>query len=354
MNFPARMTNLQGRRVALARPGAVLTGLGVLVTGALVVTAVAELWSDDSDYAGPPVPSGAVTTASAPDEPPASGPSPQPSTTVADLPTGPLDTRLLNADTGLCLDIRDGRAVLGAEVTMDACDTSVTQQWSYEDDGLLRSSAAANLCLNSHDLDGMAELNVCTPSSAADAADVRYDMTIQGNVIPRWNDQLAVVPTSSDVGAAVVVKVRDGSEAQRWTMDNVAAGSSGMRPPAAAEGSAPNTKEVNASPQAGRDSIPSSGNGVGNGAENGVGNGVGNGVENGVGNGLGSRGDLPRPSPTATSGKQAQSEAEVRLANDGETWARSREERVMTGLRLRPASAVTTFAGAEQASPAAE
>ncbi|MFI9587491.1 RICIN domain-containing protein [Streptomyces sp. NPDC052236] len=378
MNLPARMTNIQGRRVALARPGVVLTGLGVLVTGALVVTAVSELWSDDADYAGPPVPSGAVTATTAPPAPGSLAPSeasPEPSATSAALPTGPLDARMRNADSGLCLDIRDGRAVLGAEVMMDSCDTSVTQQWSYEDDGLLRSSAAADLCLNSHDLDGMAELNECTPSSAADGADVRYDMTIQGNVIPRWNDKLALVPTSSDVGSAVVVKVRDGSEAQRWAMDNVAAVSSGDRPPAA-EGTAPNTKEVNASPQAGRDSDPSTGKpvGIGNGAGNGAGNGIGNGVGNGIGQGVGNEGtsDVPRPAPTVGNGAQAVAEAETEAeavavpvpveaeaeaGPSGEaaaSWGHWREERVMTNLRLRPASMVTAaFPRAEEARPAA-
>ncbi|MFF3453935.1 RICIN domain-containing protein [Streptomyces sp. NPDC002730] len=247
-----RMT-FPGRHLLLARPKVVLTGLGLLVAGALVVTAVSALWSNDSDYAGPSVPSGSVTT----DTPPAagsqvpSGHSPQPSTTSAGLPAGPLNTRLRNADAGLCLDIRDRRAAPGAEAVMAVCSTTVTQTWVYEDDGLLRSSAAPDLCLNSHEMDGVAVLSVCTAASAANAADVRYDLTIQGNVIPRWNDGLALVPISPDPATTVVVKVRDGSAAQRWVTDNVAAGTPKVRP--SADVGSPFTKDVNTSPQTGED-----------------------------------------------------------------------------------------------------
>ncbi|MEW2085027.1 ricin-type beta-trefoil lectin domain protein [Streptomyces sp. NPDC005283] len=245
-----RMT-FPGRHLMLARPKVVLTGLGLLVTGALVVTAVSALWSEDSDYAGPSVPSGSVTDTA----PPASGSqvpsgrSPQPSTTSAGLPAGLLTTRLRNADAGLCLDIRDRRAVRGAEAVMAVCSSTVTQTWAYEDDGLLRSFAAPDLCLNSHELDGVAVLDACAAASAANAADVRYDLTIQGNVIPRWNDGLALVPVSPDPATTVVVKVRDGSAAQRWVTDNVAADTRRIRP--SADVGSPSTKEVNASPQTG-------------------------------------------------------------------------------------------------------
>ncbi|NUK46321.1 ricin-type beta-trefoil lectin domain protein, partial [Streptomyces lunaelactis] len=245
-----RMT-FPGRHMMVARPGAVLTGLGLLVTGALVVTAVSELWSNDSDYAGPSVPSGAVTTATppAPGSQVPSGTSPEPSTTSAALPAGPLFTRLRNVDADLCLDIDDRTAVPGAEASMAVCSASVTQKWVYEDDGLLRSSAAPDLCLNSHAIDGVAVLGVCLAASAVSASDVRYDLTIQGNVIPRWNDGLALVPTSADPGTSVVVKVRDGSAAQRWVTDNVAGGALRVRP--SADVGSPSTKEVNTLPRHG-------------------------------------------------------------------------------------------------------
>ncbi|MGW3625446.1 RICIN domain-containing protein [Streptomyces sp. NPDC000880] len=245
----------QGRSLSLSERGrgAVITGLGI-VTGLLVVAAVVtELWPDDDSHAGPAVPSGSVSAIPAPGSQLPSSPVPQPSqpsTTSAALPTGgPLNTRLRNVDAALCLDIRDRRAQLGAEATMAPCSSSVTQQWAYENDGLLRSAAAPELCLNSHELDGVVVLGECVDPSAGNAADVRYDLTIRGDVIPRWNEGLAVVPTAAEAGATVVVKVRDGSEAQRWATGTVAFGS--PRILTADSGTLP-AEVVNTSPSGGK------------------------------------------------------------------------------------------------------
>ncbi|WP_251017714.1 RICIN domain-containing protein [Streptomyces sp. ISL-1] len=246
----------QGRPLSLSHRGrgAVVTGLGV-VTGLLVVAAVVtELWPEDDSHAGPAIPSGSVSAVPAPGSQLPSSPAPQPSTTSAALPTGPLSTRLRNVDSALCLDILDRMAQLGAEATMAPCSSSVTQQWVYENDGLLRSAAAPELCLNSHELDGVMVLALCADPAAANAADVRYDLTIQGDVIPRWNDGLAVVPTAAQTGATVVVKVRDGSLAQRWATDNVAVGSPRTRQ--SADSGNPPAEEVNTSPSDGKPAPP--------------------------------------------------------------------------------------------------
>lgn len=246
-----RMSDIRG-----VRPSALLTGAGLVVTGLLIVTAVASLWSGDgvggNEHAGSGVPSGAVSD-TAPGPGPGAGagtqgsssPAPQPPAGSAALPTGPLNTRLRNADSGLCLDIRDGKPATGAEATMAACSSAGTQKWVYEQDGLLRSSAAPELCLSSHEIDGVVVLGDCTGGAAPNAGDVRYDLTIQGNVIPRWNEGLAVEPASADRGTTVVVKVRDGSTAQRWAIDSVAAAPR-IQPDGAA--GSPSTKKVNIPP----------------------------------------------------------------------------------------------------------
>ncbi|MEU4499266.1 RICIN domain-containing protein [Streptomyces sp. NPDC023998] len=254
INFPGRPFQSRGPSLPQRGRGAVITGLGI-VTGLLVVaTVVIALWPDDGSHAGPVAPSGSVTAMPGPGSRAPSSPGPEPSTTTAGLPTGPLSTRLRNVATGLCLDIRDRRAQLGAEVAMADCSTSVTQEWVYENDGLLRSAAAVDLCLNSHALDGVTVLGPCTDSSAVNASDVRYDLTIQGDVIPRWNDDLAVVPASAEIGSRVVVKVRDGSMAQRWATDNVASVFPKIRP--SADTGRPATKEVNVMPTSAVSSRP--------------------------------------------------------------------------------------------------
>ncbi|MFI6283243.1 RICIN domain-containing protein [Streptomyces sp. NPDC051018] len=233
-------TAVRGRRLSHRGRAAVVTGLGV-VTGLLVVaTVVTELWADDGAGSASPSPS-----ASSSSEPGAGGsgePTPRPTATSADHPGGAFSTHLRNSEAGLCLDVRDRRAEEGAEAVMAACTDTLTEEWTYDDDGLLHSAAAPELCLNSHQLDGILHLRPCTEATA-DATDVRYDLTVQGTLIPRWNDRLAVVPSSAGSGAPAVVKVRDGSREQRWETDNVAVGPK-LRPSANAT-----TKEVTDSPR---------------------------------------------------------------------------------------------------------
>ncbi|MDH2394043.1 RICIN domain-containing protein, partial [Streptomyces sp. HNM0663] len=236
-----------GARGGLRRPGSggLLsgTGAGAVATGVLfavvcaVVAGLLVRGGPDEDVdgggggqAGPAGPSGQVTGSATPapggqrqPRPSPSAPEPsQPSsgTSAAAHPRGPLQTRLRNAGTGLCLDVHGRTARSGVEAAMAHCTSTATQRWLYEDDGLLRSFAAPGLCLRSHELDGVARLGGCSGASADDAEDVRYDLTIQGLIVPRWNEALALVPASDDVGTNVVIRIRDGSVEQRWFADS--------------------------------------------------------------------------------------------------------------------------------------
>ncbi|UYQ61970.1 ricin-type beta-trefoil lectin domain protein [Streptomyces peucetius] len=250
---------LRGRRMAAVgvAPGALAVGAAVAVTGLLVITLASALWPEDDDHAGRVVPSGAVTGTA----PPASGagtpaPSPSapaPSATSANVPAGPLTTRLRNVEAGLCLDLADPEPAAGSEVTLAACSSAPGQQWVYETDGRLRSSAAPTLCLNSHELDGIVVLDGCTIRSAPDAVDVRYDLTIQGQVIPRWDDRLALVPVSPGPGTSVVVKIRDESPAQVWQTDTAPRG---PQQQSGAHGTEPYAEEVNVPPAGADDCVP--------------------------------------------------------------------------------------------------
>ncbi|MFH8388802.1 RICIN domain-containing protein [Streptomyces sp. NPDC018036] len=131
-------------------------------------------------------------------------------------PAAGVPTRLRNADAGLCLDVRDSRAVEGAEATLDACSSARTQEWAYERDGLLRSVAAPALCLDARADDGVLLLSRCAQDDAKQRENLRYDFTDEGELLSRGRDGLAVAPASEDSGADIVVKVRDYSEIQRW------------------------------------------------------------------------------------------------------------------------------------------
>lgn len=143
--------------------------------------------------------------------------------TSAGLPTGTEQTRLRNLAADLCLDIRGGKAKSGAEAELAVCSSAWTQQWSYENDGLLRSVADPALCLDSHAEDGVVVLDRCVAKGAAHGADVRYDLTVRGELIPRSRDRLAITSSSTDPDSDIVVKDRDGSDAQRWRTDSSSA-----------------------------------------------------------------------------------------------------------------------------------
>ncbi|WSQ07268.1 RICIN domain-containing protein [Streptomyces sp. NBC_01231] len=192
-----------------------LTGVGLASAGLLATVLVASLWSTD-DGVDPAASTSANGGLGGPDT--GSPSPPTASSGTARLPAAPGRTRLRNAEDDLCLDIT-GEPKKGAGTELAACSTARTQQWSYENDGLLRSVADPDLCLDSHVDAGVVVLGGCVDEKAKRADDVRYDLTVRGEVLPRWDERLAVTFTHDDVGADIVVKVRDDSTEQRWLTD---------------------------------------------------------------------------------------------------------------------------------------
>jgi hypothetical protein len=137
---------------------------------------------------------------------------------AADVPTGAFEGRLRNQDSGLCIGLDGEKAVAGAEAVLVSCTSSVTQQWAYQTDGLLRSVAAPGLCLDSH-LGYSVQLAACAGQARPETKNVRYDFTLQGAIIPRWNQDLALTPASPSTGAGLVVKPRTEDGSRRWLAD---------------------------------------------------------------------------------------------------------------------------------------
>ncbi|MFD8818838.1 RICIN domain-containing protein, partial [Streptomyces sp. NPDC059627] len=132
---------------------------------------------------------------------------------------GTLRGRLHNIASGLCIGVVGKKAVKGAETALTECSSVASQQWTYEGDGLLRNAAAPELCLDSH-LGYSVQLAPCTAATASKAGkSVHYDFTLQGALIPRWDQDLALAPAATDGGGALVVKTRASVSAQRWVMD---------------------------------------------------------------------------------------------------------------------------------------
>jgi len=200
------------------------TSVGLASAVVLAVVLGSGLWPKDGSGADPaasssatggraPVPDASPTPPAVSSSPPGTGGN----------PTTARQTRLRNVTADLCLDIRGGKATAGAVTRLASCSTAWTQLWTYEDDGLLRSVANPDLCLDSHADAGVVILGRCAAASAERGDDVRYDLTVRGELLPRWEEGLAVAPASGDPDADVVVKVRDGSAEQRWLTDTVTA-----------------------------------------------------------------------------------------------------------------------------------
>ncbi|WP_329551393.1 ricin-type beta-trefoil lectin domain protein [Streptomyces sp. NBC_00696] len=135
-----------------------------------------------------------------------------------DTTQGTLSGRLHNVESGLCIGVVGNKPLQGAEAELQSCSSAAGQQWSYETDGQLRSTADPGLCLDSH-LAFEVELAPCTGASSATAKNIRYDFTLQGILVPRWNQDLALTPASTAGGGALVLKTRADGSAQRWVFD---------------------------------------------------------------------------------------------------------------------------------------
>jgi hypothetical protein len=129
---------------------------------------------------------------------------------------GALRGRLHNLASGLCVGVVGEKAVRGAETELTACSAIAGQRWTYDTDGLLRSAAAPGLCLDSH-LGYSVRLAPCT--AAGRAGDMRYDLTLQGLLVPRRSPELALTPAATDGSGALVLKTRAAGTAQRWSVD---------------------------------------------------------------------------------------------------------------------------------------
>ncbi|MFI6461570.1 ricin-type beta-trefoil lectin domain protein [Streptomyces sp. NPDC050538] len=135
-----------------------------------------------------------------------------------DTTQGTLSGRLHNVESGLCIGVAGNKPLKGTEAELQTCSSAAGQQWSYETDGQLRSTADPGLCLDSH-LAFEVQLAPCTGTSSATAKNIRYDFTLQGILVPRWNQDLALTPASTDGGGALVLKSRADGSAQRWVFD---------------------------------------------------------------------------------------------------------------------------------------
>jgi hypothetical protein len=131
---------------------------------------------------------------------------------------GTMRGRLHNVASGLCVGVVGEKAVKDAETELTDCSSAPAQQWTYDPEGLLRNAEDPDLCLDSH-LGYSVRLAPCTGAAPAAGKSIRYDFTLQGTLVPRWDQDLALTPAATDGAGSLVVKTRDDSPAQRWVID---------------------------------------------------------------------------------------------------------------------------------------
>ncbi|MFB7507467.1 RICIN domain-containing protein [Streptomyces broussonetiae] len=212
--FPAAVLRAPG---AALSSRTLLTGVGVASAVLLATVLVVGMWPDGGDGTDPVASTGAAPGTAGPAAP---GSATAPGTTG--LPTAGRPARLRNAAADLCLDIK-GTPKAGAGAVMAVCSSALTQRWTYDTDGLLRSAADSGLCLDSHADAGVVILGTCAEEDSERSADVRYDLTAQGELLPRWDRTLALAGPGGTPGADLVVTVRDRSAGQRWVTDAASA-----------------------------------------------------------------------------------------------------------------------------------
>ncbi|WSQ07619.1 ricin-type beta-trefoil lectin domain protein [Streptomyces sp. NBC_01231] len=192
-------------------PKAVLVGVSVTSLALLATVLVTRSWSGDGGAPEPGATWGMVSGHSvSPGQSDGSSAAGPPSAAsvgnAAEVGRG----RLRNTDAGLCLDLRGGRTDDGTRTVLTQCSSAGSQQWSYQADGLLRSVTYPTRCLDA-DAD-----TVVLADCLVHAGEVRYDLTVHGELLLRRGGGLLVAPGRD---RTVVVADRNGSTGQRWVLE---------------------------------------------------------------------------------------------------------------------------------------
>ncbi|MFE1288913.1 ricin-type beta-trefoil lectin domain protein [Streptomyces sp. NPDC058751] len=201
-----------GRKGSRRAPGRRNVAVAVLTLSALIAVPLV-LWAADADTGER---HGAADGGRLADAP---GRGTDPSwARTGEKKNGAVRGRLRNTATGGCVGFSGTAPASGAEARLVPCSSESATEWSYGTDGLLRGTARPGLCLDSH-LGYSVQLAPCTDESEPGAKNVRYDFTLQGMLVPRWNQELALVPASAEGESALVLKPREEEPIQYWALD---------------------------------------------------------------------------------------------------------------------------------------
>ncbi|MGQ4384999.1 ricin-type beta-trefoil lectin domain protein [Streptomyces sp. SAS_270] len=146
-------------------------------------------------------------------------PKPSPTRTAAHPPDGTY-AQVVNADSGLCLDIRDGDMELGTDVITARCSSSRTQMWRVDSGrGVLQSYADPDFCLDSR---GSTDRGVgiweCRSVYGGNGMNLRFTVDGDGVIRPAIAPDHAVTP----YGYGLMLTWDQGRDDQRWRAGSTA------------------------------------------------------------------------------------------------------------------------------------
>ncbi|MEV6650462.1 RICIN domain-containing protein [Streptomyces sp. NPDC051219] len=167
-----------------------------------------------------PSPSTSAPATSVPVPQPPAAPAPSKSVPHRPVPLVPGGgyTRVVNADSGLCLDIENGVMANRTDVVIAPCNGALTQQWSLDSIGLLRSNADRDYCLDSRgNTDRGAGIWSCASVNGKNALNLLFTVDGAGAIRPQVAPDFALEPLGSSAGSSLGFDPADGDSDQRWT-----------------------------------------------------------------------------------------------------------------------------------------
>ncbi|MDI9883769.1 RICIN domain-containing protein [Streptomyces sp. HNM0645] len=236
---PGWGTRLRSRTVMLVAAAVVV--LGSAATGTSLVASSGDSGGSRESAASAPTAQGAFPTLQAPPPvptsptspgaspvarptpsptrtpPPAEPPEPAPTRSAVAIPApivpGAGYHPVVNAGTGLCLDVEDGVMANRTDVITTKCNGATTQRWRLESNGLLRNSADPGFCLDSRgDTDRGAGIWSCSSVDGRNGLNLLFDVDGAGVVSPRIDPDFALEPHAGSLGFDRL----DGDADQRW------------------------------------------------------------------------------------------------------------------------------------------
>ncbi|WP_275558676.1 ricin-type beta-trefoil lectin domain protein [Streptomyces sp. 5-6(2022)] len=237
-----------GRRLRTrigSRPAATAALVAVAAVAAVALT-VALLVSDGDDMATagrantpaptatPATPSSDPTTDSPaptkrPQRPPNPGGMTEPPTTApvpplpstAPAPAAPIPddsyTAVINAASGLCLDIRDQQLEKRTDAILAQCSGTDTQRWRLDSEGLLHTEADPDFCLDSRgDTDRGVGIWPCSSADGDNGENLRFAVDRHGVIRPHIAPDFAVTPDGDDPDSEVELRSAEDRDDQRW------------------------------------------------------------------------------------------------------------------------------------------